>query len=1349
MTGPGVVLALLSTVYRLEFRPHTDMSDHVSMRKLRAGWLGVAFAFVVLAAGAAWLGTFLSRRGLDEAAKFSEIASFFLAAGAVLLPAAGKVVRWLPAPRLKDEQIDSDVADLAAALRIQGRSEGGLSAVYVYDRLPMPVRWQEAEELSSGSRPHAPDANLANQAEDLTGTFDEVLEYFRQLPESRLVVLGPAGAGKTVLATELARRLLVARQPDDPVPVIIPAAAWDPRQTALFDWVAEQLIRINSGLAQRVSDGRRVITRAQALVDRMKVLPILDGLDEVTKASRPMATLAINQYGWSQPLVMTCRTDEYLRIIGIEHGTPVARAAVVQLMPLELADIKGYLGPNWDGHWTAMYDRLDAEPRGALAEALANPLMLWLAWAVYSNAGRSPAELADTRRFASRAAIEHHLLAEFVPAVYRDSKDLSTGSLERLLPASRSSERRWLGFLASDAYLHKKTPGRSGRASLDIFETRDLQNVAWWRFTGAARSLRVLGVFIRGALLLAVLWELIVIVLSHNGNRRYGAYVGFRKAFFSGPLGQSVWPTIRQLILLVPKETRQHAYSVVSGIPQYIVDPPASAVFSAVLLILFFGTFAAYSEAERPSYLHIRPRLPISWLASSLPNLIVVAGAMWFVIVYWHHSYFVATFFGQRSTWFTVLAISLAMSVPGWPRKLVAKTDVVGAVSPIESFRLDRWADVVVTSSRRAIFAVVVALFSGPQLALAYIAFAVACTGVALVLGGRTSNFASRSYTDACIWLTITRRMPWRPMRFLADAEHRGVFLEVGAIFRFRHARVQLQLRDWYDAYRPPGARGWWLRYLRLIDQLQARTGDRTYSLAGARHRVNGLRKLAAQNSGGFGADLSKALSDQAGLLRELGYRDDELEALRELVITSRRLTETDAEASPDLAESLRQVALRLADAGRDDEALELMTEAAEICLQLAQAEPETYLGHLRDLLTSLIQITEKLERPDGAAHGFNTVVDSYRDLVRVELDRDRVSHMTSLTWLVRLLNRLGREDDAAAEVNTAVKAYAEQPRAGPDTDPAGYAESLAALAEILEALERKDDAARAITDSADIYRELARLEPAKYRPLLVESLSRLATLCQKMNRPEELSAITEAVSVYREVATEANLYDQDEPGVAASPRLAPNSPVAAPGLSPSKLSSLALRLWKLGAKREAVEAVTIGDQIAGVGAQQAPLRMLWVGLTFSDQPSPPMRPDSLSIFSWLARVMGDKSWEQARAKGWRSLADEHDVRAFRLLLAGQGQESQAEAVEAADCCRKLVAVYRHLVITEPADYLADLADSLDLLAIQLRKAGSGEEEAKAAASEAQLIRRRLGLERAQSVTDTSRERPPPQVAED
>jgi hypothetical protein len=189
------------------------MSHHRSVSKLRWGrGFGVALLFVVLAAGAAVLGVFLSKRGLDWAAKFSEIAAFVLAGLAFVLPAAGKIVRWLPAPRIKDEQVEHDVADLAAALRAQWRFEGVQPGGNVYDRLPMPVRWEPAEEVMSGIWAGILGFKAADSEEGMTGTFDEVLEFFRQLPEPRLVVLGEAGAGKTVLAMELARRLLAARK---------------------------------------------------------------------------------------------------------------------------------------------------------------------------------------------------------------------------------------------------------------------------------------------------------------------------------------------------------------------------------------------------------------------------------------------------------------------------------------------------------------------------------------------------------------------------------------------------------------------------------------------------------------------------------------------------------------------------------------------------------------------------------------------------------------------------------------------------------------------------------------------------------------------------------------------------------------------------------------------------------------------------------------------------------------------------------------------------------------------------------------------------------------------------------
>jgi hypothetical protein len=1324
------------------------MRDHVSMRRLRGRWLGVTFVLAALVGAGlmAWLAVYLRKRGLEWDAKLSEIVSAAMVVGAAVFSAAGKVARWLPAPKLKDEQVESDVADLAAALRIQGRFEGVLSGLYVYDRLPMPVRWKSVGELSSGPRPRSPDPAHAREA--VAGSFDEVMEYFRQLPESRLLVLGSAGGGKTVLVTELARRLLAARKVGDPVPVTIPVTAWDPRQTSLFDWVSDQLVRINADLAQRVSDGRRYVTRAQALVDRQKVLPILDGIDEVVEEARPMATLAVNRYGWTQPLVVTCRTDEYLQAITAERGTPIARVAAVTLQPLEIADIKGYLGPDRDEHWKALYDRLDAEPHGALAIALANPLMLWLAWAVYSGDGRRPAELADRGRFGSRDAIEHHLLAEFVPAVYPESKKRqSEPVLHRLLS---SAPRRWLGFLAADKYLHSRSKGARARQPIDLFETRDAQNVAWWRFTGAARGYRIVGVIIRAALLWAVIWRLVLFELRRNGYWRHGSFAGpvrFRELFLSGSLGRTIWPTVRRVINVVPEITRRHAFSGINTFLSTAFQPPsAGAITVAIVVFLVGAAVYANMESARPRHLHISMRQVAACAGIIVRDVLFLALVIWAVLALWHKTNLASSIFTARSTWYAVIAVGLVTNLPGIPFKLLVQTDVVGAVTPLESLRMDRWADIAMTSTRRAIVAGVIVLLSGTQLALSYLVFAAASTLVAVVLGGRRGS-ASRSYTDACIWLGLTGRLPWRPMRFLIDAQRRGVFQEIGAIFRFRHARVQRQLRDWYEDYRP-GLQQSLALYRRVTDRLRASSNDRAATLVGARERVESYRVLADQNLAEFGPDLARALGIQAALLRDQGYRDEELDTLAQLVATHRQLAELDSAATAALAGSLDQFAWRLSEAGRNDEALGVMTEAAEIYCPLAVTDRTTYQPALEKSLTWLGRHTAPGGRIFFSAHAADAVLNRYRDLVLDEPGHGPDARALSLARLAQLLRRHDHGADAVTVMNEAVQIYAEHALTGPATAWADRAKALTELAGGL-ALSRGSDAAAALANSTLIYRELVLLEPAKYRPLLIRSLCGLAALYAELDRGKELRAIRQAVSEYRAVAQ--RLSDQRSAARGATDLgdsagrdlasdggdLAPPSGDFAPGhrepdprceestpgrgepgsgeLPLAWLSRLAMRLWKLGVQDAAVEAAGIGRELSAArpGDSDAERavgrpRLIW---------DVPTGPDIGSATSTSRRTSRDEL---------TSLVDRHDLQAFRFLLAGRGDESHAEAVKAAGYCRQLVTEYRRLADTRPADYLRDLAKWLDLLATQLHKAGAAEDEA-AAAGEALLIRRRLG----------------------
>ncbi|MER6796495.1 hypothetical protein, partial [Amycolatopsis mediterranei] len=42
----------------------------------------------------------------------------------------------------------------------------------------------------------------------------------------------------------------------------------------------------------------------------------------------------------------------------------------------------------------------------------------------------------------------------------------------------------------------------------------------------------------------------------------------------------------------------------------------------------------------------------------------------------------------------------------------------------------------------------------------------------------------------ARLWLSLTGRLPWRVMPFLADAHQRGVLRAAGRVYQFRHARL-------------------------------------------------------------------------------------------------------------------------------------------------------------------------------------------------------------------------------------------------------------------------------------------------------------------------------------------------------------------------------------------------------------------------------------------------------------------------------------------------------------------------------------------------------------------------------
>jgi hypothetical protein len=1265
-------------------------------------WLGVLF-LAVLSIGAAWLIFFLRRHGFDWSAKFSEISSFALAALVVLVPVIGRIGLRLPAPRIKDEQVENDVNDLAAALRARARIEEVLPGVGIYDRLPMPVRWKPVQQAASE------DGHI--------GTFDEVLEYFKRLPEPRLMVLGGAGAGKSILVSELARRLLAHRLSSDPVPVVVSVATWNPERTSLFNWISDQLIRINPELKQKVNDGHRTITRAQVLVDRMKVLPILDGLDEVGKSSLPMATLAINRFGWSQPLVVTCRSDEYLELIGARDGTPVARAAVIELIPLTIDDIKSYLGPDQDGHWAATYNRLDAEPHGALARALTNPLMLWLAWEVCQSAGGPADELADRRRFGSQEAIESYLLAEFVPALYPESQDHTAWPpWRRTLTAHQA--RRWLGFLATDSRLHERKQNRRNRRSRkarprhgrtdNTFETRDT-NVAWWHFTAAAGGYRFIGALVRAILLVTVLWQLIAAILAYGHNWHNGEYTGhipFRRLLFNGPLGRAAWPTVQTSIDLAPTKTRNHAFISLNNALGEILKLPTHYLFLLILLALpLIAIYITVAEPERPQRLRFQPERMIGWVVGLLVVACYLVGLLLIAMLYWHRTSTVSAFFAARSTWITVAILVLSSSIVTLPTVFISEIDVVGATTPLESLREDRWAGITVKASRRTLVAMTLALLCGPFVTVIYALFATVSTVMAFTLGG-LSGFASSAYTDACYWLAISRKMPWRPMRFLIDAERRGIFNDIGAIYRFRHIRMQVELQDWYRANRFR-REDWLLRLPQLLDERHVYTSPRIQKLNAIKAKADSYRVLTRRNPPEFGPHLALTLNQLADMLADLRRRQDELNVRGEVTATMRELFVSGSATRLSLAESLERFAYCLAGAGRVHEALGVMGEAADLFGQSASTERTKFERRLANWIESLLldpgpwSYTQSLL---VAAHG---MADIYRDLVLMEGDSATATYAASLVRLARAFQRLQRPNDAADAIKRAAQVYRELIQKEAPVTASARIEGLLKIAKMLEQAKLPDEAVAALTDAARVYRALAQAEPAVYSAPLAETLARLARLLRRLGRPQELDAIREAVSIYL-----AAVNDSAEES--ACPSLA-------------DLSDLAIRLWKLGETDAAIEAAQTGAQLVTAHASDPETIPFPSWKLLVEQDLPP-RDSRSEILVRTLRASTDPYRWRGSAKRLQSLADEFDTSAFRLLASGFLHESQEASINAVRCSEESVKIYRNLSDYYPSTFLERLADSLDTLATYLRKVGSRENEAQAVSFEAHDIRRRLGL---------------------
>lgn len=617
----------------------------------------------------------------------------------------------------------------------------------IQDPFPLPVRWQLApdELLDHWANIRRVSPGESATPLDLAGRLPEIVEVYRRIPSGRLVVLGRAGSGKSVLAVRFVLDLLRTRDRGGRVPVLFSLGSWNPATTSFRDWLVGQLLRDHPGLAATGSDASNLAT---ALVEAGRILPVLDGFDELATGLHREALDALNAS--TLPLLLTSRPGEYATVAKTD---PLTAAATVGLTDLTVTDLADYLPRTtrqdagatvWDPVLTELREHPERPASVNLRVVLTTPLMVGLARAIYSDpAGRDPSVLLDADRFGSQYELEDHLLGSFIPTVYRDQ------------PGRRHWDPdgvgRWLRYLARH---------------LDRLGSHDL---AWWQLGGTMRRWRrvaVVGLVSGVSITLAVgLAAVLIGVLGFGKSAADG--------FAAGPL-----------------------------------DGFAAGLAIGLLRVvgLSFG-----GAAFEPSRVQIRlPGAKRQVGARFVRRFLVVlalgfafAGALWLAGALGIQFWIVARL--GPGPWYGVLAGLVLGPLVGLAWGIMARIetpiDIRTAVSPTDLMRTNR-ATVIFESSALGLvcttgYGVLAGLLHGPRYGLLVGLSYGLVLGFGVALGVTLGLTAWGQWLAlARIWLPLHRRLPWALIEFLDDACRRGVLRQVGAVYQFRHARLQAHLTD-------------------------------------------------------------------------------------------------------------------------------------------------------------------------------------------------------------------------------------------------------------------------------------------------------------------------------------------------------------------------------------------------------------------------------------------------------------------------------------------------------------------------------------------------------------------------
>ncbi|GAA3376976.1 hypothetical protein GCM10020367_50800 [Streptomyces sannanensis] len=661
---------------------------------------------------------------------------WLLVAGAIVLDAGTRVSAMVSRRRRavwrSEKNLSRAVEALAEGLAFRYDQDERLTRIN--DPYPLDVSWTTESEHPETIGATDPEPGADSDSDDDSAS---IADCFVSTPSRRLVVLGGAGAGKSVLVLRLAHELLRRRTrgSQDPVPAVVSLASWDPGQ-GLLGWLAGQLAAEYPDACTPVAGAPPVDVAFHLLLTR-RVLPVLDGFDELPDHRRADAFQQITEtMVGRRPFVLTSREPEYR-----EHAPDegVFERTEIRLSPLSDDAVRAYLSPGRTRtRWTPVLDRLgdrsaDTPEVRRLRDALSVPLMAGLARVAYARGDTDPGELLEPGRFDDRRDIERHLYDAFLDVVYSVSHDV------------RAAHGGW-------------TPERA-RAGVAFLAARmkeeGEQDLAWWKLDEmvprAVRALTLVPAFVVGALLVAQI---------EFGPPWWGTWLPLPGAF----------ALLCGLVLTAAAAAAPAAWQS----PPLRPTRPGGTKIRAVL-----GRRAVQVKAVLASL-----GLAAGWAtvlaADVVSPLLMTAATVWALWVYGGR---VIVFVWRSSD--PALAdtpaellradrrgvLTLGWFVPA--REEVQETPLAVLVLPVAM--LAAWQ-----------------MFAGSDVVTARDWFLLA---IGLPLAWMLYSFGASAwggFTVARLYFWATGRLPRQLMAFLEDAHARGVLRQSGGVYRFRH----IELRD-------------------------------------------------------------------------------------------------------------------------------------------------------------------------------------------------------------------------------------------------------------------------------------------------------------------------------------------------------------------------------------------------------------------------------------------------------------------------------------------------------------------------------------------------------------------------